>query len=353
MKGVTGKLLKKLKTIKSIGHLKPERILQVNALDGYSEYTSPQKSSTPISRPPLSVIQEEDPKKHSNNRISPVPGPEIIDVAELMKDLDDQYSEFDGDVNDKENATQWVNIKLLKEKENFGVGEKNHVLLSELNVSSFRRPDLNSRTLFDPNLLLAFEQAVTEVKAREAERRSRNVIEDIDEPPLKSRKKSCNLLMEFEERCPPGGSDSVILYTTGLRGIRKTFEDCQKIRSLLENLRVLFFERDISMHSEFKEEMWRVLGRKLIPPRLFIKGRYIGCAEEVLGLHEQGKLKPLIEGIPLDKNEGPCEGCVGFRFIVCLSCNGSRKILPEVEGRLPVDCSECNENGVVICPYCC
>ncbi|KAL6518281.1 hypothetical protein OROMI_033982 [Orobanche minor] len=353
MNGVKGKLLKKLKTIKSLGHLKPERIVQVNALDGYSEYTSPQKSSAPISRPPLSAIQEEDSKKHSNNRISPVPVPEIIDVAELMKDLDDQDSEFDGDVNDKENAKQCENMKIFKEKEDFRVGEKNHVPLSEMDVSSFRRPDLNSRTLFDPNLLLAFEQSVMEVKAREAERRSRNVIEDIEEPPLKSRKKSSNPLMEFEEKCPPGGSDSVVLYTTGLRGIRKTFEDCQKIRSLLENLRMLFFERDISMHSEFKEEMWRVLGRKLIPPRLFIKGRYVGGAEEVLGLHEQGKLKPLFEGIPLDKNEGPCEGCVGFRFVVCLSCNGSRKILPEGEGRLAMNCPECNENGVVICPFCC
>jgi glutaredoxin domain-containing cysteine-rich protein 1 len=27
----------------------------------------------------------------------------------------------------------------------------------------------------------------------------------------------------FEEKCPPGGTDSVILYTTTLRGIRKTF----------------------------------------------------------------------------------------------------------------------------------
>ncbi|KAL3649694.1 hypothetical protein CASFOL_006097 [Castilleja foliolosa] len=324
MKGVKGKLLKKLKTIKSIGYLKPERVLQVNALDGYYS------QSIPVARAPLAAIQEE---------------PEIIDVTELMKDLDDQESmESDGDINDKENIRPDMKAKTLDSPQKI-VGP-----LSEIDVSLYRRPELNSKTLFDPNLLAAFEQAVSEVKAREAaERRSRVYT---DSPPLKSRKIT-DPLKEFEERCPPGGSESVILYTTSLRGIRKTFEDCQKMRSLLENLRVLFVERDISMHSEFKEEMWRVLGRKIVPPRLFIKGRYIGGADEVLGLHEQGKLKPLIEGIPVNKNEGPCEGCVGFRFIVCFNCNGSRRIVPEGDGQAAIDCKECNENGVIICPFCC
>ncbi|KAL0401455.1 UNVERIFIED_CONTAM: hypothetical protein Slati_4175400 [Sesamum latifolium] len=347
MKGVKGKLLKKLKTIKAIGYLKPERILQVNALDGYL-YSSPPKSS-PVSRLPLMAVQEQ-PKRLSNDNILAVQEPEIIDVSELMKDLEDQEMAFE--TNDKENvspeATAEVPNGLLENSEvkakdevweggAVGERERESVPLEEIDVSSFRRPDLDSGTLFDPNLLAAFQQAVMEVKAREAERRSRYEAVDLrdddveDEPPLKARKieQVTDPLLEFEEKCPPGGSDSVVLYTTGLRGIRKTFEDCQKIRSLLENLRILFFERDISMHSGFKEEMWGMLGGKTVPPRLFIKGRYIGGAEEVLGLHEQGKLRPLIEGIPVDRNEGPCEGCAGFRFVVCFNCNGSRKIVPE------------------------
>ncbi|KAK4431226.1 hypothetical protein Salat_0884700 [Sesamum alatum] len=366
MKGVKGKLLKKLKTIKAIGYLKPERILQVNALDGYL-YSSPPKSS-PVSRVPLMAVQEQ-PQRPSNDTILAVQEPEIIDVSELMKDLEDREMEFE--CNGKENVSpesdaqvpdglrEHSEVKGKDEVSEGGVGEREHVPLKEIDVSSFRRPDLDSGTLFDPNLLAAFQQAVMEVKAREAERRSRyesvDLRDDIeDEPPLKARKieQETDPLVEFEEKCPPGGSDSVVLYTTGLRGIRKTFEDCQKIRSLLENLRILFFERDISMHSDFKEEMWGVLGGKTVPPRLFIKGRYIGGAEEVLALHEQGKLKPLIEGIPVDRNEGPCEGCAGFRFIVCFNCNGSRKIVPEGDGE-SMNCSECNENGVVICPFCC
>lgn len=357
MMGMKGKLLKKLKTVKAIGYLKPERILQVNALDGYL-YTSPPKPA-PVSRPPLAAIEEETKKQpHPNHINSPTQEPEIIDVMELMRDLEDEEMNFD----DKENVRPEMEKLKVKDEisdEGFGVGKREPVPLSEIDVTSFRRPDLNSRTLFDPNLLAAFEQAVMEVKAREADRRSkiqeRSFDQELDdEPPLKSRKidQISDPLTEFEEKCPPGGGDAVVVYTTGLRGIRKTFEDCQKMRSLLENLRVLFLERDISMHSEFKEELWRILGGKIVPPRLFIKGRYIGGAEEVIGLHEQGKLKPLMAGIPMDRKEGCCEGCVGFRFMVCLNCNGSRKIVAEGDGETIV-CSECNENGLIVCPFCC
>ncbi|KAF9680787.1 hypothetical protein SADUNF_Sadunf06G0157800 [Salix dunnii] len=101
-------------------------------------------------------------------------------------------------------------------------------------------------------------------------------------------------LSDFKEKCLPGGSQSVILYTTGLRSIRKTFEDCHAIRFLLESLKVTFCERDVSLHLEFREELWRILGGRVIPPRLFIRGRYIGGADEVIGLHEQGRLKKLL-----------------------------------------------------------
>ncbi|XP_057778687.1 uncharacterized protein At3g28850 [Salvia miltiorrhiza] len=325
-----GKLLKKLKTVKAIGYLKPDRILQVNALDGYL-YT----------RAPLAAI-EECPNHTAQE-------PEIIDVRELMKDLRDEETESD----DKENVRPEMNENEIAVESKIK-DESAAVPLPEIDVTSFRRPDLNSGSLFDPKLLAAFEQAVMEVKAREAERRSR-IEEEINElPPSKSRRidQAPDPLTEFEERCPPGGSGTVVLYTTGLRGIRKTFEDCQKVRSLLENLRILFFERDVSMHAEYREEMWRILGGKIAPPRLFIKGRYVGGAEEVIGLHEQGRLKPLIQGIPIDRNGGCCEGCVGFRFIVCFNCNGSRKILPEGDGDAIV-CAECNENGLIVCPFCC
>ena len=53
----------------------------------------------------------------------------------------------------------------------------------------------------------------------------------------------------------------------------------------------------IQLH--WREELWRILGGRVIPPRLFTKGRYIGGADEVAGLHEQGKLRKLLEGYHL------------------------------------------------------
>lgn len=359
MKTMKGKLLKKLTTVKAIGYLKPDRILQVSALDGYF-YASPLKPA-PVSRPPLAAI-EAQPKKQSSHNIPPAREPEVIDVSELMKDLLEDEIELDPKKSeeDKENFRPETKVNdnfadsKVKDEGESRAGIKESIPLSEIDVTSFRRPDLNSGTLFDPNLLAAFEQAVMAVKALEAERRSRIEDEEIDEPPLKSRKidPDPDPLAEFEEKSPPGGGESVVLYTTGIRGIRKTFEDCHKIRNLLENLRVVFFERDVSMHSEYRDEMWRILGGKMLPPRLFIKGRYIGGAEEVIGLHEQGKLKPLIAGIPTDGGGKCCEGCVGIRFIVCFNCDGSRKIVPEGDGDIIV-CSECNENGLIVCPFCC
>ena len=165
-------------------------------------------------------------------------------------------------------------------------------------------------------------------------------------------------LLDFEEKCPPGGRDSVIFYTTSLRGIRKTFEDCSAVRFLLESFRISFQERDVSMDIEFREELWRMMGGRVVPPRLFIKGRHIGGADEVVGLHEQGKLKKLLEGMPLSpSNNSPCMGCAGIRFLLCFNCNGSCKVFADGDGNgveiVRIRCPECNENGLVKCPICC
>ncbi|KVG40360.1 uncharacterized protein At3g28850 [Cynara cardunculus var. scolymus] len=360
MKGVKGKFLKKLKTIKTIGYLKPDRILHANAADGFIDnffVKSGNKLETHL------VSEEEKETQVEKQSSVSVHEHEIIDVSELMKDLeDDDESDSDFGVGDKENVRPMSDPVADQKLVHGNPKSFASTPLSEIDISSFQPPDLDSGTLFDPKLLAAFEQAVLEVKAQETERRNRvlqNIGADLDpepepEPPLKSLKleEINNPLSDFEKICPPGGSNSVILYTTGLRSIRKTFEDCSSIRFLLESFRVLYHERDLSMHLDFRDELWRILGGKVVPPRLFIKGRYIGGAEEVLRLHEQGKFRPLLAGIPLNMSEGVCEGCGGVRFVVCRSCSGSRKVDSGDEG-LPEKCSECNENGLLVCPICC
>ncbi|CAI9284394.1 unnamed protein product [Lactuca saligna] len=157
-------------------------------------------------------------------------------------------------------------------------------------------------------------------------------------------------LLSFKEICPPGGSNLVILYTTSVKVIQKTSKDCFSVRALLKSLKVLYQERDISMHSDFKDELWQMLGKSGAVPTLFIKGRYIGGAEEVFRLNEQGIFRPLLADIPLKSLEDPCKRCDGVRFVVCHKCNGSN-ILKSVNGGRTT-CTECNSNGLIKCPIC-
>ncbi|XP_010543206.1 PREDICTED: uncharacterized protein LOC104816194 [Tarenaya hassleriana] len=158
-------------------------------------------------------------------------------------------------------------------------------------------------------------------------------------------------LLGFEARCPPGGENSVVLYTTTLRGIRNTFDDCNKVRFLLDSFRVSYYERDVSMHREYREDLRRIMAAETATelPVLFVKGECVGGAHRVLGLHEQGKLRALFDGVPA-AGAGRCRRCDGVRFLMCDGCRGSRKIVGDDGKR--VECSICNENGLIVCPSC-
>ncbi|GMH09601.1 hypothetical protein Nepgr_011442 [Nepenthes gracilis] len=171
-------------------------------------------------------------------------------------------------------------------------------------------------------------------------------------------------LDRFVKLCPPKGEGRVVLYTTTLRGVRKTFEACNAVRSAIEGLGVLICERDISMDRGFREELKELMrGRdngEVVPPRLFVKGRYLGGAEQILKIHEEGFLGELLEGLPKIKTGHVCDGCGGARFLPCFRCYGSCKtvmvVKEEVNWRrrkiVVVKCSDCNENGLVLCPIC-
>ncbi|KAL0554954.1 hypothetical protein IC582_008885 [Cucumis melo] len=168
--------------------------------------------------------------------------------------------------------------------------------------------------------------------------------------------------------------DKVILYFTSLRGIRKTYEDCCHVRAILRAIRVRVDERDVSMHSGFKEELKQLLmedqnknsGGNL--PRVFIGRKQIGDAEEIRRLHEDGQLEKLLECCEKIENGdgGVCEACGDIRFVPCETCCGSCKVFyeeedyeEELEEEEEEDgygfqrCVDCNENGLVRCPICC
>ncbi|RZC84067.1 hypothetical protein C5167_046854 [Papaver somniferum] len=100
-------------------------------------------------------------------------------------------------------------------------------------------------------------------------------------------------------KCPPGGENSVVIYTTTLRGIRKTFEECNVVRSVIESHDIRVIERDISMDSGYREELRLLMGKKEVRlPLVFVKGRLIGGSDEVVKLEEEGKLDTLFVDIP-------------------------------------------------------
>ncbi|KAI7752089.1 hypothetical protein M8C21_028206, partial [Ambrosia artemisiifolia] len=123
----------------------------------------------------------------------------------------------------------------------------------------------------------------------------------------------------FEELCPPKGENRVVIYTTSLRGVRKTFEACNAVRAVLDGYGVTYCERDISMDRGFKEELRELMKGKnkheLVPPRVFVKGRYVGGSDEVLRIVEEGCLGKLLEGLPKARVGCVCEVCGGARMI--------------------------------------
>nr|XP_043630603.1 uncharacterized protein At3g28850-like [Erigeron canadensis] len=169
----------------------------------------------------------------------------------------------------------------------------------------------------------------------------------------------------FDRICPKKGENKVVIYTTSLRGVRKTFEACNAVRAVLEGFGVFYCERDISMDRGFRDELWELMKGKdkleLVPPRVFVKGRYIGGSDEVLRIVEDGYLGHLLEGLPKSKAGYVCDVCGGARFLPCIGCNGSCKKMYTVKDGIDgeqcgktvtVKCSDCNENGLVRCPVC-
>ncbi|KAJ8632984.1 hypothetical protein MRB53_026320 [Persea americana] len=149
----------------------------------------------------------------------------------------------------------------------------------------------------------------------------------------------------------PAGEKRIVVYLTSLHVVRRTFEDCRTVQSILRGFRLWIDERDLSMDSGFLEELKSILGKEdLALPQVFIGGRYLGGVEEIQNLYETGELKQVLDGFPTAK-PGVCNRCGGLRFVLCGNCNGSRKYYSEKGGfRI---CFLCNENGLVRCPSCC
>ncbi|KAK6117003.1 hypothetical protein DH2020_049247 [Rehmannia glutinosa] len=134
-------------------------------------------------------------------------------------------------------------------------------------------------------------------------------------------------LSDFEEICPPGGADTVVVYTTSLGGVRRTYEDCNRVRQLMETHQLVFDERDVALDGGFLTELRGLLGEGAGVPRVFVKGRYIGGAEEVVGLNETGRLSRILNWARVERGAGRlgCGGVAGRGLCRVWSVGGAVK----------------------------
>ncbi|TKY51238.1 electron carrier [Spatholobus suberectus] len=135
------------------------------------------------------------------------------------------------------------------------------------------------------------------------------------------------------------------------------FEVCNTIRVTFEPFRVLICEWDMLVHSGFREKLGVLLKGKqkeaMVPPKVFMKGFYIGGTEEMLKVIQEGLLGDLLQGLPRKKIRTVCDNCGDMRFLPYFNCNGNCKTMAKEERRrVVVKCNHCNKNGLVLCPIC-
>ncbi|EOA34102.1 hypothetical protein CARUB_v10021603mg [Capsella rubella] len=167
-------------------------------------------------------------------------------------------------------------------------------------------------------------------------------------------------LREFPEKCPPGGGEGLVVYTTSLQGVRRTYEDCMRVRAIMEQQGVVVDERDVALDAGVLSELKELLQDEatVAPPRVFVKGRYLGGAAEVTAMNENGKLGRVLRWARVERvgEEGrhTCEGCGGARWLPCFECGGSCKVaaVAATKGEGWERCVKCNENGLIRCPVC-
>ncbi|KAF5186131.1 Receptor-like protein kinase [Thalictrum thalictroides] len=125
------------------------------------------------------------------------------------------------------------------------------------------------------------------MKARESEMMLKKSTDDL----LKARVSEL-MLKKFEQKCPPGGENCVIIYTSTARAYME--HGCRAIYEMLESYQVKMSERNIYLNSDYRDELVKLLDHTVVPA-VFVKGRFIGGDLEIRKMEQEGKLKILLD----------------------------------------------------------
>ncbi|KAL2465931.1 Glutaredoxin family protein [Abeliophyllum distichum] len=277
------------------------------------------------------------------NSDDPLSPDSVINTWELMEGLDDDVFNFHLiDYPKKPNRKELDAGELVKSYE-FVEHEESKPLWKHLSEESLLAK-------MDPNVVSSYRKALLARQLGCEKTKDNSKDEKIES--LESNNVSSSVSTDNELYYLSGAEDRIILYYTSLRGIRKTYEDCCAVRGIFRGYRVCVDERDISMDSSYRKELQEALkGKSASLPQVFIRGKYIGGAEEIKQLNEAGELANLLKGFRLMDLVFVCEICGDARFVPCPNCNGSRKVYEEDEGRM-IRCPDCNENGLIRCSGC-
>ncbi|EXC20606.1 Uncharacterized protein L484_027161 [Morus notabilis] len=335
-------------TSSTLGSLKLDSVHQINDANGFEDDKKKEFSVGLIEAKTWSnMINDKIPKVVPKTPVRTPPGePEMINAWELMEGLED-ISPFRSPVH-----VRSFSFDVVRDPNPLPVSDRPKSRFQENDTSAnspkamwLQTADSSNPpvTEFDPEVISSFRKSLEE-QAMDA----KTATNDDD-------------LVFADHKCKE--KEELILYFTSLRGVRKTYEDCCDVRVILKGLGIRVDERDVSMHSGFKEELKELLkdgfyGGGL--PRVFVGNNYIGGTEEIRKLHEDGQLEKMLECCE-KVDEGACEACGDVRFVPCETCSGSCKIYYDEEGEEEADeedygfqrCPDCNENGLIRCPICC
>ena len=159
---------------------------------------------------------------------------------------------------------------------------------------------------------------------------------------------STNPLHDFHEK------GKVVLYMTSLSTVRKTFNDCKKVKAIFDGHRCRVFEKDIALNKHYISELEKRLEGEVSIPVVFINGEVIGDADMVIEMNETGELKRLIADCSRSDLTCLCKMCNGTGFVLCNFCNGSKNGVRNdfTDEFKALKCTSCNEIGLVSCPRC-